>query len=515
MRETLVYFLELIRDVDNINEQQFNRLRTLFNGLDAGSKNQFINTVVQVCENDYQNEIFLLSVIAFATEDYDVIDTILSRINRDDIPLTELVQYNWQLVSCIFRYDFKEEFEGIYRKQIINFKRMVEKLWDAIEDKPSYIPPKDRYSKRIVLTMNPLISERHAPSMMMINLVDFLYRAGYEVLVISTNIQYIAEQYSDMWYDAVMPNKVYPESHELNQPMLGVDIKGYSFMLSVENYETEMNRAVHMIREYNPLFVWALGGSDVLGGVCEKFTTTVSMNFCDQMPVTNSKYITRYFLGDDLSRYNLAEDQVLIDAKFSGEKNAFTDNDPKFMDWIRSKCEGAFPIVLLGNRLDDEISDELLGNMISLLESYEQIKYVIIGPCPVLMEKADNSGYRERFIFTGYVSDVSSIFALCKLFLNNPRRGGGSGGWFACINGIPTLTEAYGDVYSTIGDDFVCDLSTGLNELVDRYINDAEFYKSQSEKALNQCDKFSKVDSAGNIKRCCEELTELILNSAK
>ena len=91
--------------------------------------------------------------------------------------------------------------------------------------------------------------------------------------------------------------------------------------------------------------------------------------------------------------------------------------------------------------------------------------------------------------FSGRVSNAIDLIANCHFMLNPKRQGGGTSAIEALSLGIPVLTEAYGDVYQYIGDDFVFSSDKERLEFIQRYLTDEEFAAFYTQTCLDAAAK--------------------------
>ena len=85
--------------------------------------------------------------------------------------------------------------------------------------------------------------------------------------------------------------------------------------------------------------------------------------------------------------------------------------------------------------------------------------------------------------------------------MNPPRQGGGGGAARAQAVGKPVVSLKHCDVEAVSGKDFCCDTLDEMATVIKRYCTDKEFYKSMSEKSLENYKKHSGVDMKEQYKR--------------
>jgi glycosyltransferase involved in cell wall biosynthesis len=115
---------------------------------------------------------------------------------------------------------------------------------------------------------------------------------------------------------------------------------------------------------------------------------------------------------------------------------------------------------------------DFINTLIAIKQQFPKSGFVFIGPDAIegFPAQLESCSY-----FSGRVSNAIELIAKCHFMLNPRRQGGGTSAIEALSLGIPVLTEAYGDVYQYIGDDFVFSSNQHRLEFIQRYLTDAEF----------------------------------------
>lgn len=128
--------------------------------------------------------------------------------------------------------------------------------------------------------------------------------------------------------------------------------------------------------------------------------------------------------------------------------------------------------VVVGYRLEHEMRQDFIDTLIAIKQQLPNSAFVFIGPDAIegFPAQLESCSY-----FSGRVSNAIELIANCHFMLNPKRQGGGTSAIEALSLGIPVLTEAYGDVYQYIGDDFVFSTDQQRLDFIQRYLTDAEF----------------------------------------
>lgn len=113
--------------------------------------------------------------------------------------------------------------------------------------------------------------------------------------------------------------------------------------------------------------------------------------------------------------------------------------------------ENAPVFAVVGNRLDDEVSDGFIILLERLLDRVPDAVVAFAGGVTSLPARLKASRHADCLLSLGYITDVRGLFRRCAAFLNPPRQGGGGGAAYALGEGLPVVTTARGDVASVAG----------------------------------------------------------------
>lgn len=170
--------------------------------------------------------------------------------------------------------------------------------------------------------------------------------------------------------------------------------------------------------------------------------------------------------------------------------------------------DGAPVFAVVGNRLDDEVSDAFINLLERLLDRIPNAVVVFAGGVSSLTARLTTSRHASRLIALGYITDVRGLFRRCAAFLNPPRQGGGGGAAYALGEGLPVVTTARGDVASVAGpQSCVVDDEAFLTRAATLAL-DPDFRRIEGENARARYD--SAIDRARAVERLAAYCHELI-----
>ncbi len=232
---------------------------------------------------------------------------------------------------------------------------------------------------------------------------------------------------------------------------------------------------VNVINQINPRFIIGVGG---LNPVLEFIAQS--------RPVLNvpcvTSLVTPLYAVPVLHRDLTEKDQHQI-AALTLTHPVLTSRLPfrlRKFDAVKSSSvtDKVIKFAIVGYRLEQEMRADFIGTLLAIKNRFPQSGFVLIGPDAIENFPAQ---LQSCSYFSGRVSNAIDLIANCHFMLNPKRQGGGTSAIEALSLGIPVLTEAYGDVYQYIGDDFVFSSDQERLEFIQRYLTDPDFEASYTQ----------------------------------
>lgn len=109
---------------------------------------------------------------------------------------------------------------------------------------------------------------------------------------------------------------------------------------------------------------------------------------------------------------------------------------------------------VVGNRLDDEVTDDFLEMIDAILGRVPDGVVVIAGAVRTLADRVTGRGSATRVRCLGSVDDIRALYRITDLLLNPARAGGGASVAYALAEGVPVVTFAQGDGGAVAGAEF-------------------------------------------------------------
>lgn len=514
-------FLTLICDaMEHTKIGGFMKLRELepelkrqYDVLDQQSQWDCLGGIAEAIKQNGKFQMLLFSYLLSALRDEKVEYFIENMLIEENTPLLSRINTIRQLWKAVFSFPMVTDEKRHYIIQNSIYIDLVTQIRQELQMELQYIPFEQRNKNRVILMIEPLLGEVHAPTQKMINIYCWLQKLGYEVYVYATNMRQIEISEYWNWYNSLVDVCVYEETGNIELKLLGVPIKGYNLNYTEENYFEELKNAIRDIKEYNPAFILTVGDSNILAELCGDFTTVCAMACVNQPAQTAQSIIVRYFRCTEEENRKYLEwtrpDQKIFEMVCVDELNANTESDVDRKDY--GIAEDKFVILVAGNRLDTEVTEEVKRVFQTILEQNE-VLFVFIGDCPKLENELSKEA--DHYLFLGAVDDFKGIMRIGNLFLNPPRQGGGTGAFYAVENDVPVLTLPDCDV-AQVGEAFTCERLWDMPEIVNSYMHDAAFAEEQRENCRKSAAAIYGVDSLGNIRSFCKELQEYIVKTER
>jgi glycosyltransferase involved in cell wall biosynthesis len=149
--------------------------------------------------------------------------------------------------------------------------------------------------------------------------------------------------------------------------------------------------------------------------------------------------------------------------------------------------EDAFVILIVGGRLDEEVTEDFIEQVLLPVLEQKGVVAVFMGAFDRYQERCDKYPLLGvRSVYTGFVEDVLSVNEICDVYVNPQRYGGGTSVVEAMAKKVPPVTLNYGDVALGTGEDFwVKDYEAMVQQIL-RLKDDEAFYQMMSEKAYER-----------------------------
>lgn len=496
--------LKTEKNSENIEE----KLKTCYWKMECEERVKTLKGIFEFVDNNVELYIFILSYFLQVLNDFKIVELIENVIlTEEQLSLLDKINLSYQLREYMFKSKYVETETGrneikrsIYEKQVCS---AMEKINSTI----SYIPLKNRNKNRIVMLIEPLLGKRHAPTRKLVNIYSYFERLGYEVYVYATNYRFVQMPRIAWWWNASVSNTLFEENTEFRIKYYNVEIRGCYVMYTDENYVESIKAVREEIQQINPMFVMTMGDSNILGDTCNEFVDVVTMGCTSHVPLTMSNMIASYFnLTEDIRQVcmrQLCSKQKVIEYIHTEEIS-----EQEEQEYTRQQLrinEDDFVIIIAGTRLDDEVKQDTIDVLYTILNKESKCKILFIGNCDKLKEKLSSKTFYQQLRFIKNTRNFKMAIKLGDLFLNPPRTGGGTGALYAVQCNIPVLTLGHCDV-ANMGEAFICEKLEDMPKIVHRYVTDLEFMERQKRECEKKVRKTCLIDNLKQTEQFCKEV---------
>lgn len=516
----LTILLEIIgqlqKNSEQIDEKSVEELKSCYQKMTEKEQQESLRVLEEIMNEDIDLLVYVMSFLLQILKDAKVVKIIQNILSEGKVSFLDNINLSRQLRRYLFSVQLDWDSVDRYKKEREIHEKLVQEASGILNEKRCYIPYSARNAKRVVLLIEPLLGESHAPTRRLINLYHLFEKLGYEVYVYAINWKLVQELRLLSWWNIYIDNCMYNMTGEFSYDYMGVNVHGYHINYSDNNYVEETRAALNRIADYNPAFVMAVGEANILADLCNEFTTVVTMGCVNRAPITTAPFIARYFECTEAEKLEyqkcLEENQKIIDFRYVDEIHK--DWKVTFQKSDFGIAEKEFVIIIAGNRLEEEVTDDVTGILFQILKENEGTTIAFIGECPKLQEKLEHTEYGERLKFLGRTNYFKETIGIGDLFLNPPRQGGGMGAAFAIENEVPILTLGDCDV-AQCGEAFVCQSIEEMPMIVHRYITDEQFMEQQKEHCRLRMERRINIDSMENVRKFCEDMVKSIREHEK
>lgn len=357
------------------------------------------------------------------------------------------------------------------------FKNCSLKIKDSIKA-ISYVEK----NKDIVVVMSiQYLSNGHAPTKTIIERCKTLKQMGKRVYFINTTEQY--EIYEYVPFFGIKSGKVLEEYYEKKyMDMNGVNIPFYQINREQKITEKYYD-IISLINKIKPEYILSIGTGSIIADLCAYSVP------CAEMALTFSTVPHTENCIPIIGRKMSCEEKKhlkydVIESRFTFELKKQTE---KFTRKQFDIPEDRFVLVVIGIRLDYDISDKLLKMLSDLC--WHNV-YIVFAGVYGRYEK-DTEKYhdlRENSKFIGYCNDILALMDVCDLYVNPDRVGGGFSIIEAFYKGVPGVYLKKGDVFTAGGEEFAIDTFEEMYGMILKYRDDKIFYEEQSQKAKKRAE---------------------------
>lgn len=432
---------------------------------------------------------FMLSLLMRIEKKADYTNSLLKEILLDGFQADELY-YIWnQFKRLLLKkmvasdQDTNALLDQIYQK---SYELYLDKTKAQLEK----IPKEQRDPNCVVVLTIQLLGTNHAPTKTLIERVKWLKRLGKKVYIVNTTEQYLSAGSVPIYDPAIgSVEESYRNAHVIRFGEEEFDFLQISEKMTIER---KVRTVLRLIRQVKPFYILSMGTGSMTADLCGQVVPTASMALAfSNLPHTMNpmKILGRTIREEEKETF---ANMDVIESRFTFElkeqTHTFTRKEYRIP-------EDAFVLVVVGIRLDYELSDDFTKLLIALEK--EGFFVVLAGKFETYSEWCQKDPVLEQNTnFIGYCEDMAALMELCDLYINPIRLGGGFSVIEAFAKGVPGVYTKAGDVFVSGGPDFAVNDLSEMKEQIERYRKDDVFYQSMSEKAKDRAKLMTSSEGA-------------------
>lgn len=465
------------------------------------------NVLLQELEKETENfpiwmQVHILSFCARTGGRVSALEKLLEIVIQADYEVLgeyNKLSYYWQIGTSAFS-DARLRSEKIECQLTKLYVTLFQAFSQALGiQRRAYIPMSQRDHSLVVVMTSQVLGERHAPTKTLLDrcyvLQKFLKK---RVIIVNTAMQLTgkgAAPYYRQYEAGYLPELC-------NQSILSFRGENFEFY-QCENHMPDLETIaslVETIRQRKPYYMLNIGGSDICADICGMFVPEITISTVFSKVATSCG---EYQLIDkELTEQDDRLLQILgvkaEHVKRVGFTFSFKEQRHKYTRVQLGLRENDFVILIVGWRLDSEVTDEFLEILQRVVQVEERARVAFMGRFDGFEERL--TGYpvlRQFSCNMGVQEDALAVTECCDLYVNPKRTGGGSSASEALYQGVPVVTLPMGDVSVAAGEMFHVKDYEEMEHQILRYAEDTVYYKKMSRHAKERAEYL--LDSKGSF----------------
>jgi len=363
------------------------------------------------------------------------------------------------------------------------YRNVYNEYKDSLNDL-TLIPKENRNKNLIFIFTSQFLESNHAPTKLILERASYLIKDfNKDVLIINTK-ELITQEGAVPFFKNFIANDMQKYSNTNYVSYNDLEIPFYQPFSNMPN-EGEINNILSIVKEYKPYFLLNFGSGNLTCDLCSNIISSITFPTTSDFPISESQIrINRTMLSNDnknlCKELNIDERSLII----SNPKNGYHESKVTYSKEDYDLPNDKFLLSIVGNRLDNEVSDEFILMILNTIT--ENTFIVFIGEFlrySLLCDQFPLLKNNSKFLpYQDYLSDVLKLF---DLHINPDRIGGGHGALYSIMHSIPIVTLDKGDVHTLTKNNFSVSSYNEMEQIIKRYIHDPLFYKEQSKIAHN------------------------------
>lgn len=339
----------------------------------------------------------------------------------------------------------------------------------------THIPANKRNKDIIFIITNQLLSLEHAPTKTALDRAFTLAKYFNKQILLINTADMLTIVEAQPFFNLSQGN-IFKQHSEINTLAYNsISFQFYQPKEPMPNKET-MKEIIDCVLQYKPYFVLNIGGTNPTADLCSLFVPTISQaTVFSGLPLTMGTFSVtanpKLKTADNIL-------QTTFTFEYKPQTHTYTRSD-------LSLPEDKFLIIVSGGRLTEEVTYEFLDSIREIFNYNAHIAFAgVFDTYETIISK--DEVFKDNTTFLGFQNDMLAVSEVCDLYINPPRKGGGSSCAEALSKGKPAVTLDFGDCSIAAGTDFCVNDLTEMKDTIIKYITDKEFYDIMSKKAINR-----------------------------
>lgn len=500
-----VYFLKFGKI-----EEQLKKIENKIQKESLDDKNYILEKIMEeTIKSAPWIRVHMLSFCMFVSgqEEYalKLLDYILNA-SYDEIGEYNKLSHFWQI--CTVRFlNPKLQTSNINKRIDLLYVELLRVFKNAFGiGERAYIPWNERTPELIYFFSSQVLGMEHAPTKTLLDRCYVLKKQlKKDVVIINTAMQIPAKGQAPFYR---LVNATYAdELSGINK----LEFKGETFgFYQCDNRMPDLDimaDIIQRVKSKKPALIICIGGSDICADLCGMFIPQVTISTVfSQIAISCSEY---QIVDKELAEADKEELAILNVEPKNVKKTIFTfsfkEQTHRYNREQLKLEDDKFILLVVGWRLDQEITDEFLNMMEKVLNENANVQVAFMGKFDTYGDKLNKFTKLEKnSINLGKQMDALAVIECCDLYINPKRSGGGSSAAEALSKGIPIVTLGVGDVSVVAGKEFWVKDYTIMRDQILKYISNHKFYCDKSEMAIIRSKEL--LNSEGNFGVTIEEI---------
>jgi hypothetical protein len=452
--------------------------------------------------------IFYLSYLLSVTGRGNYLLDLLSLGTGTQLTVAQKYDLYLQLLPILFikhdlvSKDVKVGMHNLYRQIYMEYEQRI------ITADCRWIPLKERNRDFIIVMTNQFLGIGHGPSRMTMEYCcNLKEKFGKDVYIINTAETH-RKPCSLLFFSPFEYTYKDLTEKEYEIQYRGLPFPFYQYSNTMPD-EQNFADLMEFLNSRKPEMIINIGGPNITADLCSHIVPVATLPCSADFPATAGTFHI-------LLRALTAEDEEYLIACGIDKERVIESRSTYCFQLPKIRCsrkelgipETLVVLVVVGHRLDMEITEEYAEQLNELLQRNEQVFITFIGNFTKHTEFcARYPGFAARTNFLGFRSDLGAVYECCDAFLNPPRMGGGTSAAEALFMGLPVITFPFGDIAEVAGNRYHIQSLAEVDAFIARWSKEETFRLREKQAAQQRAAEITDMEG------CLQKMLDDLYNS--